>query len=213
NIEKKVIKDFSKDKTNMNELLKDGLNTILSLIKKLQEPKIIKEILNERTKKMLDEGMLQEARVLIDLGEDIPEKLAVEVKIAQELLINKDFKKAKKTFLKASELAVLIQEDQIASFLENKGEQVGTFPDLIKERENINKEILKVTTEIESNKLYLYDLLEEPVDRLIEIYNDLEENEAISELTKIKNDIQRASRLARELNGLKNKIRENLSKI
>lgn len=213
NIEEKIIQDFSIDKTKMNKLLKDALNTILSLIKKLQEPKIIKDILNERTKKMLDDGMLPEARVLIDLGEEIPEKLAEEVKIAEELLAEKDFKKAKKSFLKASELAVLIQEEEIASFLGKKGEHVGTFPDLIKERENINKELAKVTNELEGNKLYLYDLLQEPVDRLVEISNYFEDHESIGELTKLKNDVQRASRLAKDLNGLKNKIRERLSKI
>ncbi|UCC18661.1 MAG: hypothetical protein JSV62_11200, partial [Promethearchaeota archaeon] len=72
NIEEKVIKDFSSDKQKMNEILKEGLNAIMSLIQKLQEPKIIKETMNERTKRMLDDGNIQEARELIDLGEEIP---------------------------------------------------------------------------------------------------------------------------------------------
>ena len=140
-VEEKIVQNFSTEKKKMTEILKNGLNSILSLIQKLQEPKIIKEILNERTKIMLDDGQLQEARELIDLGEDIPEKLAEEVKLAEEFLNNKDYKKAKKSLLKASELATVIQEEEIASFLENKGEQVGLYPDLLKERENLHKEI------------------------------------------------------------------------
>jgi len=213
NIEGKVIQDFSTDKKMMAELLKDGLNSILSLVQKLQEPKIIKEILNERTKKMLDDGLLQEARELIDIGEEIPEKLAEEVKVAEKLLTAKEYRKAKKSFLKASELATLVQEEKIASFLKNKGEQVGMFPDLLRERENLQKEIVKITSEFEDNKLHLDDLLVEPVDRLIEISNNFEENEIISELTKLKKNVQRVSRLAKELEGLKNKIKENLTKI
>jgi len=213
NIEEKVVQDFSTDKKKMTELLKDGLNSILSLIQKLQEPKIIIEILNERTKKMLDDGLLQEARELIYIGEKIPEKLAKEVKIAEELLMAKEYRKAKKSFLKASELATLIQEEKIASLLENKGEHVGMLPDLLKERENLQKEIFKITSEFEDNKLYLNDLLAEPIDRLIEISNNFEEDNIISELAKLKKDIQRASRLAKELDGLKNKIKENLTKI
>ncbi|MHA2390580.1 MAG: hypothetical protein ACXAEX_01310 [Promethearchaeota archaeon] len=213
NIEEKVIKEFSSDKKKMNELLQEGLNSILSLTQKLQEPKIIKEILNERTKKMLDDGQLQEARELIDIGEDIPEKLAEEVKIAEGFLEDKDYRKAKKSFLKASEFATVIQEVEIASFLTNKGEKVGMFPELLKERENLHREVQKITSELEANKLYVYELLIEPVDRLIEISNDFEETEIIIELTKLKNNLQRASHLAKELDGIKNKIKESLTKI
>jgi hypothetical protein len=197
----------------MTEILQKGLSSILTLIQKLQEPTIIKEILNERTKKMLDDGQLQEARELIDIGEEIPEKIANEVKLAEELLDNKDYKKAKKSLLKASELAATIQEGEIASFLENKGEQVGLYPDLLKERDNLQKEIEKVSNELDSNKLYLYDLLIDPVDRLINIASNLEEDIILLELTNLKNHIHRASRLAKELDELKNKIKENLTKI
>ena len=121
--------------------------------------------------------------------------------------------KAKRNFQKASELAVLIQEDEIASFLENKGETVGSFPDLLKEREILHKEIEKTNTELDSNRLYLYNLLVDPVDRLIEISNNFEEDETISSLIKLKNNVKRASRLAKELDEIKNKIKENYSNI
>ena len=212
NIEEILLQNFSNDKKKMTEILKEGLNSVMSMVEKLKEPKIIKEILNERTKKMLDDGLLQEARGLIDIGEEIPEKLAEEVKIAEQFLEDKDYRKAKKSFLKASELASVIQEEAISSFLVNKGEKVGLFPELLKERENLNREIQKVTTELDSNKLYLFEMLNDPVDRLIEISNNFEESEQSNELTKLKNSIQRASRLAKELEGLKNKIKENFSK-
>ncbi|MHA1913141.1 MAG: hypothetical protein ACW986_01880 [Promethearchaeota archaeon] len=209
-IEKKIIQNFSTDKKKMSEILKEALNSILNLIQKLQEPTIIKEILNERTKGMLDNDQLQEAKELIDLGEEIPEKLADEVKVAEELLSNKLYRKAKKSFQKASELAALIQEETIASFLENKGEQVGMFPDLIKERETIYKEIEKMANELENNKLNLYNLLGEPVDRLIEISNNFEEVEIINKLTNLKKYIKRSSQLAMELEGMNKKIKDLL---
>ena len=99
-IEEKVIQNFSTDKTKMSEFLKEALNSILDLTQKLQEPKIIKEILNERTKRMLDNDQLQEAKELIDMGEEIPEKLAEEVKVAEELMSKKLYRKAKKSFQK-----------------------------------------------------------------------------------------------------------------
>jgi hypothetical protein len=213
NIEKKIIHEFSDDKKKMSEILKDGLNSILTLIQKLQEPEIIKDILNERTKKMLDDGLLQEARQLIDLGEEIPSKLAEEVKFAEELLNQRDYKKAKRNFQKASELAGLIQEDEIAIFLEKKGEKIGLFPDLLKEREILQKEIEKTNLELENNKLVLFGTLVNPVERLIEISNDLEEDEKISNLLKLKSLIKRATRLAKELDDVKNKIKENYSSI
>ena len=110
-IEQKIVQNFSPDKKKMNDLLKEALNSILDLIQKLQEPTIIKEILNERTKGMLDNDQLQEAKELIDLGEEIPEKLAEEVQVAEELLSNNLYRKAKKSFLKASEFSEGFRSD------------------------------------------------------------------------------------------------------
>lgn len=213
NVEEKIVKKFTTDKKKMSELLKDALNSILSLMEKLQEPKIIKETINERTKIMIDDGKLQEARELIDLGEKIPEKLSAEVRLSEQLLVEKSYRKAKKSFLQAAELAVLIQEKEIASFLENKGEQVGNFPDLIRERESLYKDIEKIITELQSNRLYLYNYLVDPLEKLLDISNIFEENELIDVLTKLKNTTQRASRLAKDLYGLDNKIKEFLDKI
>ncbi|MFX1386882.1 MAG: hypothetical protein ACFE9M_06670 [Promethearchaeota archaeon] len=213
NIEEKIIQNYTNDKNKMNYFLQDALNSILSLIQKLQEPKIVKETINERTKEMLDDGKLSEARELIDLGEEIPEKLAEEVKFAEQLLNEKFYRKAKKSFLKAAELARIIQEEEIASFLENKGEQVGLFPDLIKERENILKEIDKIFNDLKNTQLFSYDNFFEPVDRLIEISHTFEDHYLLDILTKLKNNTQRASRLTKELNGIEEKIRELLKKI
>ncbi len=212
-IEEKTVQNFTDDKKKMNEFLQNALNSILSLLQKLQEPKIVKETINERTKKMLDDGKLTEARELIDLGEDIPEKLAAEVKLADQLLNNEYYRKAKKSFLKAAELAGLIQEEEIASFLKNKGEQVGLFPDLIKERENLNKQLEKIFNDIDITQLHLYNNLIEPIDRLIEISHSFEDHELINKLTKLKSLSERASRLVKELNDSDDKIGEIIKKI
>lgn len=213
NIERKTVQNFTDDKKEMTELFKNALNSILSLIQKLKEPKIIKETINERTKKMLDDGKLSEARELIDLGEEIPKKLAAEVKLAEQFLNESLYRKAKKSFLKAAELAGIIQEDEIASFLENKGEQVGFFPDLIKERENLYKEIEKISGDLDNTQLYLYNNFIEPIERLIEISHSFEDHKMIGLLTKLKNYTQRTSRLAKELNDLDDKIRDLIKKI
>ena len=213
NLKDKILQNFSSDKKKMNDFLQNALKSILGLIQKLQEPKIIKETINDRTKAMLDEGKLAEARELIDLGEEIPIKLAEEVKLAEQFVKDEFYKKAKKSFLKAAALAASIQEDEIASFLENKGEQVGLFPDLIKEKQNLNKEILKISNDLNIIKLNKYNSFIEPVERLIEISQIFEEHEQIEIMTKLKSDAQRASRLAKELTNLDEKIREHIKKI
>ena len=213
NLEEKTVQNFTDDKNKMDKFLQNALNSIMSLLQKLQEPKIVKETINERTKKMLDDGRLTEARELIDLGEDIPEKLAAEVKSAEQFLINEFYRKAKKSFLKAAEFAELIQEDEITSFLKNKGEQVGLFPDLIKERESLNKQLEKIFNDIDITQLNAYNNLIEPIERLIEISHSLEDHELINNLTKLKNISQRASRLVKELNDSDEKIRDFIIKI
>ncbi|MFW9987168.1 MAG: hypothetical protein ACFFC3_00770 [Candidatus Odinarchaeota archaeon] len=212
NIEKKIVQNYTDDKNKMNKILQDALNSVLSLLQKLQEPKIIKETINERTKKMLDDGKLTEARDLIDLGEDVPEKLAAEVKLAEQFLIDAFYRKAKKSYLKAADLAEIIQEDEIASFLRNKGEQVGLFPDLLKERVTLNKQLEKIFNDIDISQIYLYNNLIEPIDKLIEIAHSFEDQEFIENLTKLKQISQRAFRLAKELHESDEKIGEILKK-
>ncbi|MHA2289601.1 MAG: hypothetical protein ACXABG_12520, partial [Promethearchaeota archaeon] len=81
NIATKVVKDFSKDKSTLEPLLRKEFDSIFTLMEKLKEPRMVKETINDKTKKMLDDGKLHEARDLIDLGEQIPEKLSEEIKL------------------------------------------------------------------------------------------------------------------------------------
>ncbi|NHJ24278.1 MAG: hypothetical protein EAX89_06865 [Candidatus Lokiarchaeota archaeon] len=209
----KIIKGYTKERGDMEKLLKDEFNSIFSLMEKLKEPALIKETINEKTKIMLDNGKLQEARELIDLGEDIPSKLSEEIKLANELLKDRFYKKAKKSFLKAADLAELIQEEDIVSFLKSKAEQVGTFPELIREQENIIKGIQEKIEELHKNQLHLYHEILRPIDRLINISNSFEELKSIEILTELYNNIKRADEIAKELFNLDKKVKENFEKI
>ena len=213
NIATKVIKDFSKDKGKIEELLKKEFDSIFTLMEKLKEPAMVKETINDKTKKMLDDGKLHEARELIDLGEQIPEKLSEEIKNADQLLNESFYKKAKKSFLRAAELAEIIQEEDIVSFLTNKAEQVGKFPDLIKERETILKEIENKVEELQNNKLHLYHELIKPLDTLINISNSFEDHETTTTLTEFLKNSKRADEIAKELFNLDKKIKELLQKL
>ena len=158
-VEEKILKQYSDDRNKMEEILKDSLNSILSLMEKLKEPTIIVDTINDKTKKMIDNGNLQEARELIDLGEEIPEKLALEIKLAEEYLNENAYKKAKKSYLKAAELAEIIQEYEIVSFLRYKAEEIGTLPDLIKESEQLYKDInALIETLQENNYIFIMNL-------------------------------------------------------
>ncbi|MFX1498552.1 MAG: hypothetical protein ACFFBH_13580 [Promethearchaeota archaeon] len=210
-----IIQNFSKDRAQMENLLKKELNSIFSLMEKLKEPTLIKDTINDKTKKMIDDGKLQEARELIALGEEVPEKLSEEILNAEELLKEKLYKKAKKSFLNAAELAGTIQENEIQSFLENKAEQIDNFPELIKERDLLLKEVEKLITLLHQNKLHLYHELLKPVNKLINISNIFEEQNISEALSKISIDFKRADQLAKELFNLDKKFKdffENFSK-
>ncbi len=213
NIAAKVVKEFSKDKGKLEALLKKEFDSIFTLMEKLKEPTMIKETINDKTKNMLDEGKLQEARVLIDLGEDIPEKLSEEIKLAEQLLNDKFYKKARKSFLKAAELANVIQENDVVLFLTSKADQVVKFPDLIKDRENIHRDMEKKIEEFQHNKLHLYHELIRPVDTLINISNSFEDHELTISLTELLKNFKRADQLAKELFNLDTKIKEHFEKL
>lgn len=210
-IQERVIKNYSKDR--MDLVLKDALNSILTLMDKLKEPKIIIETINEKTKEMLDDGKLQEARELINLGEEIPEKLAEEIIIAEQSIEDKLYKKAKKSYLKAAELAEIIQEFEIVSFLRHKAEVVGTFPNLSKERERIIDDVEKAITKLQTNQLHLYHEMIKPLNRLVEISSAFEDSELITKLLDIYSNSTRADKLAKELFNLDKKIKEEFESI
>jgi len=213
NIAAKVVKEFSKDKGKLEALLKKEFDSIFTLMEKLKEPTMIKETINDKTKNMLDDGKLQEARELIDLGEDIPEKLSEEIKLAEKLLNDKFYKKARRSFLKAAELANIIQETDVVLFLTSKADQVVKFPDLIKDRENIHRGMEKKIEEFQHNKLHLYHELIRPVDALINISNSFEDHELTISLTELLKNFKRADQLAKELFNLDTKIKEHFEKL
>lgn len=213
NIAAKVVKNFSKDKGALEAILKDEFDTIFTLMDKLKEPSLVKETINDKTKKMLDDGKLTEARELIDLGEQIPERLSEEIKLAEQQLNEGFYKKAKKSFIKAAELAESVQEMDIVAFLTNKAEQVGKFPELIKERENNLKEIENRVEALQSNKLHLYHELVKPLDNLINIANSFEDREKTTILTEFLKNSKRADELAKELFNLDKIFKEILQKL
>jgi len=213
NIADKVVKGFTKDTTKLESILRKEFDSIFTLMEKLKEPAMIKETINNKTKKMLDEGNLHEARELIDLGEEIPEKISEELKLAEELLENKFYKKAKKNFLKAAELADIIKETDIVSFLTNKAEQVGKFPELLKAQESLMKDLESIIEELKNNKLHLYHELIRPIESLINISNSFEQHDLTSKLTQLLNNFKRADTLAKELFSLDAKINERLASL
>jgi len=212
-VEEKILKQYSDDRNKMEEILKDSLNSILSLMEKLKEPTIIVDTINDKTKKMIDNGNLQEARELIDLGEEIPEKLALEIKLAEEYLNENAYKKAKKSYLKAAELAEIIQEYEIVSFLRYKAEEIGTLPDLIKESEQLYKDINALIETLQENKLHLYHELNKPLNQLINISSSFEDNEKISKLTQLLSYSNQADRLAKELFNLDKRIKDAMENL
>ena len=213
NIEEDIIQNFSNDKKKMELLLKKNLNSFLSLLEKLEEPKIIKEAINEKTKKMLDEGKLQEARELIDLGEKIPDKLSQEIKLASGYYDDGMFKKAKKSYLKAADLAEKIQETEIVEFLRKRAENVANLPDILKTLEAMNKAIRKGLDDIEVRKVNIYERVTPLIEKNINLSNSLEDDDLAKTFEELNKNCTRAARKAEELNNLNKEIIKLLKKI
>ena len=196
--EEKLIQNFSDNRKNMTNLLKNIISSILGLLEKLKEPKLIIDTINEKTKKMLDNGQLKEARELIELGEKIPAKLAQEIKLADKCFSEGDFKKAKKGFEKGAELAALIQEDEIVSYLKNKAEKVGTFPELFKEREAYLKEVKKSFSElsVSAQLKKFYEEILPAIERIVYISNLVGEDKTAEIFTDLRDNTKEALKLA-----------------
>ena len=214
-VEEKIIKNFTKDKKKMQGLLKDILNSTIDLFEKLKQPSLIKDTINEKTKQMLDEGKLTEARELIDLGEKIPDKLAEEMMLGEQYLNEGLYRKSKKSYLKSAELAEQIREDEIADLLMGKAEQVGGLPDLIKTRDAINKGMRKSLQDLEDvnleYKIYknLIPLIEKNI-KLSYSFNDNEKAEILEKLVKL---TRTASIKASDLKRMDDEIKGVLKKV
>ncbi|MBN1217048.1 MAG: hypothetical protein JXA99_16620 [Candidatus Lokiarchaeota archaeon] len=214
NIQNQVIEHYNpKEKKKMQNFLKETITSILNLIEKLKEPKIIKDTINEKTKVMLDEGKLQEAKELINLGEAIPNELSELVKEADRLFNEGEYKKSKKKFLKAAEQAELIQEIEIVSFLTTKAQNIGNYPDLIKEKEKIHKDIKKFIIDNENKEFRVYKSLTPNIERLIEISNYFEDLENYDFLISLLENIENAITLYDKLLEIDYDIIQKINKI
>jgi len=211
-IENNIIQNYSKDKKKMQLLVKENLNSFLSLLEKLEEPKIIKETINEKTKKLLDEGKLQEARELINLGEKIPDKLSQEIKQASEYYNNMLYKKAKKSYLKAADYAEQIQETEIVEFLRKRAENVANLPDLLKTLEALNKAIKKGLDDVEVKKENIYDKVIPLIEKNINLSNSLEDEDLAAILKNLNKNCARAAKIEDQLNKINNEIVDLLKK-
>lgn len=213
-IEKNIVNNFTRDKKVMASVLKDTLNSILSLMEKLKEPKIIQDKINDKTKVLLDEGKLQEARDLIKLGEKIPGHLSAEVKAAEQAFKQQLYKKAKKHYLKAADWAGQIDEIEMVEILTKKGETVGDMPTTIKDREGLNKDIKKVLGELEVRHLNIaYKNMISTLDKNIQLSNKLEDNEFIELLEELKVKCHDALQSALDLANADKSIKDLINKI
>ncbi len=214
-IEERVVTNFSQDKKKLQSNLKGILNSILSLMEKLKEPKIIKETINEKTKKLLDEGKLQEARELIELidKKKIPEKLSQEVKLAEDALKESLYKKSRKNYLKAAALADQVRETEMALFLRKKGNRVGDIPDIIKTREALCKAIKKGLEELQDLEFKAYEDTLPLIDKNIKLSNSLEDNESFDLYERLYKSCYNASRRAIDLNKLNKEIKNITKKL
>jgi len=214
-IEERVVTNFSQDKKKLQSNLKGILNSILSLMEKLKEPKIIKETINEKTKKLLDEGKLQEARELIELidKKKIPEKLSQEVKLAEDALKESLYKKSRKNYLKAAALADQVRETEMALFLRKKGNRVGDIPDIIKTREALCKAIKKGLEELQDLEFKAYEDTLPLIDKNIKLSNSLEDNESFDLYERLYKSCYNASRRASDLNKLNKEIKNMTKKL
>ena len=105
------------------------------------------------------------------------------------------------------------KETDIVSFLTNKAEQVGKFPELLKAQESLMKDLESIIEELKNNKLHLYHELIRPIESLINISNSFEQRDLTSKLTQLLNNFKRADNLAKELFSLDTKINENLANL
>ncbi|MFX1256928.1 MAG: hypothetical protein ACFFAN_03645 [Promethearchaeota archaeon] len=180
-------------------------------MEKLRKSALIKDIINEKTKKLLDEGKLQEAKKLINLGEKIPKKLSQEVILAEQYHKEYHFKKAKKCYIKAAELAEQIQETELVEILKKKAEKVGDLTDILKTFEVINKAIRKSLEDLELPHVDIYENIIPLIEKNVKLSNSLENNSLRDILVKLQNLTQNASKKSKELEKLDDEIK-NLAK-
>lgn len=208
-IEDKIIDNYeSIGKKQMEEFLEETLNSIMDLFEKLKNPELIRDEINKRTKQLLDENKIEEAKKLIELGETIPTDLAELMRDAEDYIATEKYKKAKKSYLKAAEQAKLIQEERIASFLESRGEKVGTFPDLKDQWEDLLEDIIDALDDFETEQLQIYEPLIQKVNVLMKIAEIFNQEDRYSILSKLSHEMKKASKLGEELFNLHKKIED-----
>lgn len=179
----------------------------MSLLEKLKDPALIKDIINEKTKQLLDEGKLQEAKKFIDLGGKIPQKLSQQFKLAEQFRKDLLFRKAKKCYLKAAEYAEQILETKLAELLKNRGEKAGSLTDILKTVDAINKGIRKSLEDLKFPNIDIYENIIPLLEKNVSLANSLEDRNLKEILVKLKNFTRDAYKKAKGLKKLDEDIK------
>lgn len=211
-LEKDIVDNYTQDKKQLKELLKEILNARIELREKLKEPKLIKDRINERTKKMLDDGKIQAARKLIDLGETIPDEMAEAVSLAEKAFSSKNFKEAKKLFSQAAELAKKIEEIEIFKVLSEKSKTAENYPQNLKKREDAYKKIKNLLSEIAPKEIF-YQQAIDLIDDSITISDSIEDDLIIGELNDLIRYCNDCHKLQTKLKDKEKLVKDILNKI
>ena len=90
---------------------------------------------------------------------------------------------------------------------------MGNLPDLLKEQEKLMKKIEKIGTDFEQDQLRIYPRLGNLLDDLLDISNTLEDQEAIERFEGLRDLSLEASKVAKRLYKLDEKIKKILDQI
>jgi hypothetical protein len=141
----------------LKEIYHETLETLTDII----DPDSLKESIIDRTKNMLSGGKKERklAQELLEKIEaNVHTKVAEYYKSAEDALINLDYERASKQYIKAADVAEELLEKELAKSLNERAKLSFNIPDLTKKRDNIVKEARNALKNENFHSAYIFYL-------------------------------------------------------
>ena len=200
-------------KEEMEQTLAKCIEEKLGVLVKMESVNQITKDLTLKANQALDSNDLEKSQSYLKMAQEIPQLLLKTIGEAKDELDRTRYKQAGKAYKEAAKLAAKIDEDGLAEFLKIKADQAKNLPKLEKKLDSYHSKFNDYLDELNDLPFELFTEIDSTAKKLMEIYDQLENDMKIKQLEQLGVIIQEGLQIAERLSVLAAQIKTQGKKI
>jgi hypothetical protein len=198
-------------KSKVNEGLAEIVAQKNNLLKKLEEKTILQKQIGSRANELIDQGEYNKAQDLMKIAKTIPDKFVKATQEAKITFKENRFGRTEKALSNAFDYAGKMEENLLQSYIKLRIDKIQEIPTYYKK---LKKNLKKIRSNFSDYPEYLDYVQNFPlIEQSMDILDELEQDEEISNLLELEDLIEDAEKIAFVLFEIDQKIKALLDKI